>query len=59
MVNMIYYEQEICGVDSLPKEISEVYRLLSELDPVAAQESLYSVEVALSNGNPAPRIDDE
>ncbi len=56
---MIYYVQEICGVDSLPKEISEVYRALHELDPAAAQESLYSVEVPLSNGNEAPRIDDE
>lgn len=44
---MIYYEQEICDLDSKPKEMSELYRLLNELDPVAAQKCLYTIEVPL------------
>lgn len=44
---MIYLEVEICGVDSLPKEISEVYRSLNEVDPIAAEKCLYSIDVPL------------
>jgi len=49
---MILLEVQICGIDSLPKEMSEVYRLLNEIDPTAAEQSLYSVDVPLGREDP-------
>ena len=44
---MIYYEQDVCDLDNLPVDTSELYRILHELDPQAAKDSLYTIEIPL------------
>lgn len=43
----MYLEVEICAIDDKPKEQSEFYKILYEVDPKAAIETLYSVDIPL------------
>ena len=43
----MYLEVEYCAIDDKPKETSDFFWMLNELDPEAAERTLYTVDVPL------------